>query len=402
MNRRKFIKRSLAAAAGLGLAPSFLGRQAKAASSSQKILVIIHLFGGNDAVNTVIPYGQPEYAAYRPEIAIPREQILDLAAGGVTLGLHPALQPVMDDFWNNGELAIVTSVGYPNHNRSHFFSTAVWNTADPLNTSKEGWLGPFIDGQGTPFCATSLASELPRALRGEHISGLSIDSIRSFSLNSNDWEEQIQSELLRQIRIVRSGTAEKVRQAMEHMLRSIDRVQGASDPIYAPTTEFPDHNEYAGRLADMARLIKYGFESQIYYTVVGGYDTHSDQGGVEGTHANNLKALSEALAAFRQEMIAQGKWNDVMVVIFSEFGRRAVQNASGGTDHGKGGALFVVGGSVNGGVYGGEPLLAAEALDDGDLAVRTDFRRVYADAALHIGANPAELVGSGFEPLNLI
>jgi len=402
MNRRSFIKRSLATAAGLGLAPSFLSRRAQATGGNGKILVVIHLFGGNDAVNTVIPYGQSEYAAYRPDIAIPTGQILDLAASGATLGLHPAMQPVMDDFWNNGELAIVTSIGYPNHNRSHFFSTAVWNTADPLDTSKEGWLGPFIDEQGTPFSATSLSSELPRALRGTRISGLSIDSIRSFGLNNNDWEEQIQSELLRQIRTTRSGTAEEVRQAMEHMLRSIDRVQGAADAAYAPTTEFPAHNEYANRLADMARLIKYDFDSQVYYTAVGGYDTHSNQGGVEGTHAGNLKALSEALSAFRQEMLTQGRWNDVMVMVFSEFGRRAAQNASLGTDHGKGGVLFVAGGAVNGGVYGGEPQLAAEALDDGDLAVHTDFRRVYADAALHIGANPAELVGSAFEPLGTI
>jgi len=401
MNRRSFIKRSLAAAAGLGLVPSLFSRTAMAAGGNGKILVIMHLFGGNDAVNTVIPYGQSEYTAYRPDIAIPTGQILNLDASGVTLGLHPAMQPLMDNYWNNGELAIVNSVGYPHHNRSHFFSTAVWNTADPDQTNKEGWLGPFIDEQNDPFCATNFGSELPRALRGVRVSGLSIDSIRGFGLNNNDWEEQIQSELLRQIRTTRSGTAEEVRQAMEHMLRSIDKVQGAADSAYAPTTTFP-RTHYGRQLADVARLIKYDFDSQVYYTSAGGYDTHSDQGGVEGTHANNLRELSEALDAFRQEMITQGVWKDVMIMVFSEFGRRAAQNASAGTDHGKGGALFVAGGTVNGGVYGGEPQLAAGALDDGDLAVHTDFRRVYADAALHIGANPAELVGSGFEPLGTI
>jgi len=401
MNRRSFIKRSLAAAAGLGLVPSLFSRTALAAGGNGKILVVMHLFGGNDAINTVIPYGQSEYAAYRPDIAIPTNQILTLDAPGVTLGLHPSMRPLMDDFWNHGELAIVTSVGYPHHNRSHFYSTAVWNTADPNQTNKEGWLGPFIDEQNDPFCATNFGSELPRALRGVHVSGLSIDSIRGFGLSGGDWEEQLQSELQRQIRNVRNGTAEEVRRAMEHMLRSIDKVQGAGDAAYAPATTFPN-THYGRRLADIARLIKYDFDSQVYYTSAGGYDTHSNQGGVTGTQANNLSALSEALAAFRQEMIAQQKWNDVMVLIFSEFGRRAVQNASGGTDHGKGGALFVVGGSVNGGVYGGEPQLAPDALDDGDLAVHTDFRTVYAAAARHIGANPAELVGPGFNPINLI
>lgn len=401
MNRRSFIKRSLAAAAGMGLVPSLFSRTAMAAGGNGKILVVMHLFGGNDAINTVIPYAQPEYAAYRPDIGIPTASVLPLGASGVTLGLHPAMQPMMDNLWNHGELAIVTSVGYPHHNRSHFYSTAVWNTADPDQTNKEGWLGPFIDEQNDPFCATSFGGELPRALRGVHVSGLSIDSISGFGLNDSGWEEQLQSELQRQIHSVRHGTAEEVRRAIEHMLRSIDKVQGAGDAAYAPSTEFPN-SHYGRRLADVSRLIKYNFESQVYYTAAGGYDSHSNQGGVEGSQANNLAALSEALAAFRQEMVVQGRWNDVMVLVFSEFGRRAVQNASGGTDHGKGGALFVAGGAVNGGVYGGEPQLAEEALDGGDLAVHTDFRSVYADAARHIGANPAELVGPGFDPIGVI
>jgi len=401
MNRRSFIKRSLATAAGLGLVPSLFSRTAMAAGGNGKILVIMHLFGGNDAVNTVIPYSQSEYAAYRPDIAIPTSQILTLNAPGVTLGLHPAMRPLMDNFWNNGELAIVTSVGYPHHNRSHFYSTTVWNTADPNQTNKEGWLGPFIDEQNDPFCATSFGSELPRALRGVHVSGLSIDSIGGFGFNNNEWEKELKSELLRQIHNTRRGTAEEVRRAMEHMMRSIENVQGAADAAYAPSTDFP-RTSYGRRLADVARLIKYEFKSQVYYTVIGGYDTHSNQGGATGIHADNLKGLSDALTAFRQEMITQNKWNDVMVLVFSEFGRRAMQNASSGTDHGKGGALFVAGGNVHGGVYGGEPQLAQGALDDGDLAVHTDFRRVYADAAGHIGANPAELVGPGFNPIGVI
>jgi len=401
MNRRSFIKRSLAAAAGMGLVPSLFSRTALAAGGNGKILVVLHLFGGNDAINTVIPYGQSEYAAYRPDIGIPTANVLPLGASGVTLGLHPALQPLMDNFWHNNELAIVTSVGYPHHNRSHFHSTAVWNTADPDHTNKEGWLGPFIDEKSDPFCATNLGSELPRALRGLHVSGLSLDSIREFDLRSSDWEEQLRSELLRQIHNTRSGTAEEVRRAMDHMLRSVDKVQQAGNSAYDPTTEFPN-TSYGRRLRDIARLIKYDFDSQVYYAVFGGYDTHSNQGGATGTQANNFTAFSEALSAFRTEMSTQQRWDDVLVLAFSEFGRRAKQNASGGTDHGRGGVTFVAGGTVNGGVYGGEPQLAEEALDGGDLAVKTDFRRVYADAAGFIGANAAELVGPGFAPLGLV
>jgi len=403
MNRRSFIKRSLTAAAGMGLVPSLFSRTAIAAGGNGKILVVLHLFGGNDAINTVIPYKQPEYYTYRPDIGIPRSELQNFifSSNGVEMAFHPALKPLMDNFWNHGELAVVTSVGYPHHNRSHFYSTAVWNTADPDHANKEGWLGPFIDDQNDPFCATSLGSELPRALRGLHVSGLSLDSIREFGLRDDGWEEHLHSELLRQIRNTRRGAAEEVRRAMDHMLRSIEKVQRANDSAYDPATEF--HNtSYGRRLRDVSRLIKYNFESQVYYAVVGGYDTHSDQGGVTGTQANNFTNFSEALSAFRTEMTAQGRWNDVVVLVFSEFGRRAKQNASGGTDHGRGGVTFVAGGAVNGGVYGGEPQLASEALDGGDLAVKTDFRRVYADAAGFIGANPAELVGPGFDPLGIV
>ena len=401
MKRRSFIKRSLATAAGMGLVPSLFSRTALAAGGNGKILVVIHLFGGNDAVNTVIPYGQPEYAAYRPDIGIPSADILPLGASGVTLGFHPALQPLLDNFWTPGDLAIVTSVGYPHHNRSHFYSTAVWNTADPDNTGKEGWLGPFIDEQNDPFCATNLGGELPRALRGLHVSGLSLDSIGEFDLRGSDWEEELRSELLRQIHNARRGTAEEVRRAMDHMLRSVDKVQQAGNSAYDPATTFPN-TSYGRRLRDVARLIKYNFDSQVYYVAFGGYDTHSNQGGATGTQADNFTAFSEALSAFRTEMNDQGKWNDVVVLTFSEFGRRAKQNASGGTDHGRGGVTFVAGGAVNGGVYGGEPQLAEEALDGGDLAVKTDFRRVYADVAGFIDANAAELVGPGFDPLGIV
>ena len=401
MNRRSFIKRSLFTLAATGMVPSLFSRTALAAGGNGKILVLYHLFGGNDAVNTLIPYNQPEYAAYRPDIAIPAANVLDLGAPGMTLGLHPAMQPMVDDLWNNGQLALISQVGYPNHNRSHFVSTAIWNTGDPERPNKTGWLGGFIDEQNDPFCATNFGSTLPRALRGVHTSGLSIESIGGFGLGSSDWEQQLQSELQRQIQQVRSGTAEEVRRAMDHMLRSVDKVRGAQAGEFAPATTFPN-SSYGRRFRDIARLIKYDFPSQVYYASSGGFDTHSGQGGVQGAQANLLAGLSEALAAFRQEMILQGKWNDVMVMVFSEFGRRAKQNASAGTDHGKGGVMFVTGGAVQGGVYGGEPNLADEALDKGDLPVKVDFRSVYAAGAQFIGANPAELVGAEFTPINLV
>ncbi len=396
MNRRNFIKRSLFTVAATGLVPSLFSRTALAAGGNGKILVLYHLFGGNDAVNTLIPYAQSEYASFRPDIAIPSANVITLDS---SLGLHPALQPMMDNLWNNGQLALISQVGYPNHNRSHFVSTAIWNTGDPDRPNKTGWLGPYIDEQNDPFCATNFGSTLPRALRGVHTAGLSIESISGFGLGGSNWEGQLQTELLRQIQQGRHGTAEEVRKAMEHMLRSVERVREMGNVNVTPDL-FPN-TSYGRRFADIARMIKGDFPSQVYYASSGGFDTHSDQGGATGNQANLLGQLAAALSAFRQEMIKQGRWNDVVVMVFSEFGRRVQQNASGGTDHGKGGVMFVTGGAVQGGVYGGVPALAEDQLDDGDLPVKVDFRSVYAAGAQFIGANPAELVGAEHTPLDL-
>ncbi len=405
MNRRSFIKRSLFTLAATGMVPSLFSRTALAAGGNGKILVIYHLFGGNDALNTLIPTDADTYAtytSYRPDIAIPKANIIDLGAGQ-NLGLHPAMRPMADDLWDDGQLALVSLVGYPNHNRSHFYSTAVWNTADPNHPNAYGWLGKFIDEKNDPFCATNFGPNLPRALRGVHTSGLSIESIGGFGLGTRGWEQKLQTELLRQIQYSRNGTAEEVRGAMEHMLRSVEKVRGAQDEAFAPSTNFPD-NTYGKRFRDIARLIKYEFPSQVYYASTGGFDTHANQGDAsnDSYHAGILGDLSSALVAFKREMIAQNRWNDVMVMIFSEFGRRVEQNASAGTDHGKGGVLFVTGGGVRGGIYGEKPVLDEEALDHGDLPVKVDFRSVYADGARFIGADPAELVGAEFSPIGLI
>jgi len=397
MNRRNFIKRGLAAAAGLGMAPALFTRTAHAAGGNGKILVVFHLFGGNDAINNVIPYTQSEYYDYRPDISIPTDKIITLDAPGVKVGLHPVLKPLMDDFWQHGELAIINQVGYPNHNRSHFYSSAIWASADPDQISKQGWIGSFVDEQNDPFCATSLGSALPRALRGLHTSGLSINHIEEFTIKN----KAARDELVRQIGTPRSGLAEETRKAMDHMMRSISKMEEARQSRYKPSTKFP-RGYYGMRFSDISRLIKFNFDSQVYYVYVGGWDTHAGQGGAQGTHANVLKQIAQSMAAFRTEMKLQGRWDDVMIMVFSEFGRRAMQNASKGTDHGKGGVLYVAGGGVKGGLYGGEPSLQEEDLDEGDLPIKIDFRTVYAAAAQHIGANPADLVGPNFGPIDII
>ncbi len=404
MNRRSFIKRSLFTLAAAGAAPSLFGRTALAAGGNGKILVVYHLFGGNDVLNTLITTDADKrrlYESYRPDIFIPAADTIDLKATGMSLGMHPSLKPLVDDLWNNGQLALVSQVGYPNHNRSHFLSTAIWNTGDPNRPSKSGWLGRFIDEQNDPYCATNLGNTLPRALRGVHATGLSIGSVARYGFGHGAWEKKLPEEVRRQIARQRSGTAEEVRRAMDHMLRSVKEVRGAMAKQYAPSTTFP-LNRYGAQFADIARLIKYDFPSQVYYAAGGGYDTHGKQGGKTGRHADLLSQLAGALAAFRKEMIAQGKWNDVLVMIFSEFGRRVKQNASAGTDHGKGGLLFFAGGAVKGGIYGEEPELDESSFDHGDLPVKIDFRNAYAAAAGFIGANPADLVGSGFNPLPVI
>lgn len=390
MNRRDFIQKSLLTLAlGQG-APSLLSKTALAAQSRDKILVVINLFGGNDQLNTLIPYRNELYYRLRPNIAIKREEVLDLGANGQKLGLHPELRPLMP-MWNNGELAIIPQVGYPNPNRSHFISTSIWHTADPSRRQETGWLGRWGDLQEDPFCDTFLGGATPQAQMGDRRSAPAISSIDAFSIRL---PRQFEEAFNKEARLTRSGTAEEVRQAMLSLRGALDRIGRLRE--VKNHAQYPD-NAFGRSMGDIARMIAGGLGSSVYYTTLGGWDTHAGQ---PPRQAELLSYVAQATAAFRADMKAIGRDKDVMIMVFSEFGRQVAENASFGTDHGEGGLMFVLGGGVKGGLFGSEPDL--EDLELNALKYQTDFRNVYATALQWIAANPRQVLGADFSPLALL
>jgi len=367
MNRREFIQKSLLTLAlGQG-APSLLSKTALAAQSKDKILVVVNLFGGNDQLNTLVPYRNELYYRLRPNIAIKREEVLELGANGQRLGLHPELRPLMQ-MWNNGELALVPQVGYPNPNRSHFISTSIWHTADPSQRQQTGWLGRWGDLQDDPFCDTFLGGATPQAQMGERRSAPAISSIDTFSIRlPRPFEEAFNREALR----LRSGTAEEVRRAMLSLRSALDKV-GQLRQV-KNQAQYPE-NAFGRSMADIA--------------------------GQPPRQAELLGYVAQAMAAFRADLRAIGRDRDVMVMVFSEFGRQVAENASFGTDHGEGGLMLVMGSGIRGGLYGSEPDL--ENLDLNALKYQTDFRNVYATALRWIAADPRQVLGGDFQALGLI
>ncbi|WP_456447129.1 DUF1501 domain-containing protein [Oceanithermus sp.] len=375
MNRRDFVQRMLTTLAVGGAAPSLLARTALAAGPGEKILVVVQLSGGNDALNTLVPYRDAGYRKARPNLAVTAGEVLDLNG---ELGLHPSLRGLLP-FWERGRLALIPAVGYPQPSRSHFVSMAIWHTADPSRRSTEGWLGPWLDEADDPFCAVNLGLSAPLALRGDSRQGVAVGGVDAFRLRLPEPAlERFERGLARPA----EGPLERTRAAMERLLADTRRVQALRG--YRPEAAYP-HGAFGNALRDVVRMIAGGLGARVYYVALGGFDTHAGQ---LGRQPGLLEQLANGLGAFAQDLRALGREDDVLVLGFSEFGRRVQENASGGTDHGKAGLMFALG-PVAGGVLG--PGYNLDDLDAGDLRYQVDFRSVYAGAAAFIGARPEEL-----------
>ncbi|GAB5602310.1 DUF1501 domain-containing protein [Thermus sp. FJN-A] len=385
MDRREFVKGGLLGLA-LSQAPTLFWRTALAAGAGEKILVVVQLSGGNDQLNTLVPYRQALYYRLRPRLAVSAQEVLDLNG---RLGLHPALRPLMP-LYEAGALALIPQVGYPNPSRSHFVSMAVWHTADPERKASSGWLGRLLDQGADPLCETYLGASTPLALTGSQALAPSVEGLEGFELRlprplRTRWEEA----LLRP----RQGEAEEVRQAflrLKATLAQVGRARGVKNRV-----GYPNH-PFGRALADVARMIAAELPTRVFYVSLGSFDTHADQ---PRRHEELLGLLAQGLAAFYQEMRYLGREREVLVLGFSEFGRRVQENASYGTDHGKGGLMFALG-PVKGGVLGSEPDL--EDLDEGDLRFQLDLRAVYAAALRFLGLEPASILGPGPAPIPLV
>jgi uncharacterized protein (DUF1501 family) len=407
--RRDLLSRgALLVAAGL-TAPSFITRTALALQSSppsarNKILVAVQLSGGNDGLNTLIPFADPAYYQLRSTLAIPTSDILPLTD---SLGLHPALGK-LKGLYDEGILAVVQGVGYPNPNRSHFRSMDIWHTAKPDTMERSGWLGRYLDacqcGQDQPLPAVSVGDQLNSMFYAETTLVPAVANIGAFLLQTESGDRnsrQLQIQTLRNI-YNQAGTwpAHEVimRKTAIKAMEGADQLQQAA-ASYHSAVDYPNNNPLAAQLQMVAQVIAGNLGTRVFSVQLGGFDTHAAQFNQQ---AGLLAQLGEALDAFVRDISNMGKADDVVIMTFSEFGRRAAQNGSAGTDHGTAEPMFLIGRSVAPGFHGMYPSL--QDLDDnGDLKFSTDFRNVYA-AVLHdhLGIDPAPVLAGTYTPVGVL
>ena len=355
LTRREFIRGAsgLGFLAFSGVAPAFLARSAMAQTPAperdRSILVIVQLAGGNDGLNTVIPYTDDRYYNLRPTLSL-KNNLLEL---NDNLALHPACQP-LHELYGEGKLSIVQNVGYPNPNRSHFRSTEIWETASDSDTfQREGWLGRYFDNE----CAGSPEAESvdadPSAIHvGDMIpqTYLSLESHSLFGMKpygkfdrGQDPADLAYEKLLQADHI--EGNASYLQHTMMNTLvteRRVEKIIGK----YKPQAAYPA-TKLAQSLKRVAALIHADMETRVYFVSQGGYDTHANQ---LNNHQRLLTELSTSMSAFQKDLTAHSKDDQVMTMTFSEFGRRPAENGSGGTDHGTAAPLFVMGSKVKGGL----------------------------------------------------
>lgn len=381
--RRDFLKLSAIAVAATTGMPGFLARAASQASGD-KTLVVIQLTGGNDGLNTLVPYSNGAYYAARPRIAISKQEVLPLTSD---LGMHPGLKPLMK-LWDAGQLAWMENVGYPNPNRSHFASMAIWHTADPTQAQDDGWIGRLAEKIGDPFCASNIGGTTPQALRAAQFSLPSIETVDGFQVKLPAGLEGAFNTMLN---TPRQGEADYLMRATRQMMKNTARVQ-ANVKKYKDGATYPD-TKFAKGLRDTARMIAAGVGQRVLYLSLGGFDTHAGQ---RAEQDDLLATLASGLSAFYADLESQGLAEKVIVMGFSEFGRRVAENDSAGTDHGKGSVMFALGRGVKGGIHGSSPDL--EDLSEGDIKYKQDFRGVYAEALTGwLNLSARDILGGDFK-----
>ncbi len=384
-------------------APGFLVEsayaQAPAPEKDRTILVLVQLAGGNDGLNTVVPFADPHYRRLRPNLGLGSDQLLRI---NDTLAFHGACA-ALHELLKDGKLGIVQNVGYPNPNRSHFRSTEIWETGSDSNEFlPTGWLGRYFDNacSGTPRrgdpCGVNLGNEMPQSF-------LSEQQHPTFSLPAGRNRRQ-QSEnlaLLEQLVQTPAGhpdhdNAGYLRHTMMDALVTEKKFQKVL-ANYQTKAAYPG-TPFAGSLRNVAALIAAGTATRVYYVSLGGFDTHNNQANA---HANLLRQLSEGLAAFQSDLEAKRLDGQVLTMTFSEFGRRPSENESRGTDHGTAAPLFVLGSRVKPGLHGTAPSL--DVARNQDLQYSTDFRAVYSTVLDQwLGCKSSAILGQDYRPLGFI
>ena len=404
--RREFVQKGLTLLAVGATVPSFVNetvmaianpadtnRTQKPSGKDGKILVVVQLAGGNDGLSTVIPYADDAYHRARSAIGHQANDVLKIDS---YLGLHPNLAPLKEIF-DDGRMGIVQGVGYPNPNRSHFRSTDIWASGIPdKEMVTSGWVGRYFDNTCNgidPHVGVSIGEQMPLTMKGERIVPLSFDRPETYRYNGRDKDGYMavnridpnaasgpQSVPIAKPQAVKIAKPEIVTASsqLNFLERTAMDAQLSSDDILRMTTQhqapanYPQ-GQFGNGLRTIAAMIAGGLPTRVYYVSLGGFDTHANE---KGRHDQLMTQLAQGISAFWKDLKKQENDDRVMMMTFSEFGRRVEQNASGGTDHGAAAPMFLFGPKIKPGIIGKHPSLTD--LDSGDLKFHTDFRSVYA------------------------
>jgi len=404
LSRRKFIQGGLGVLGLMLTSDEIFELQAQATENTgQKQLVLIQLSGGNDGLNTVIPFANGAYYDARPQIAIAQNDVLKL---NDQVGLHPYMTG-MHQLFKEGKLAIVEGAGYGSPNRSHFRSIEIWQTAEPDKIGDTGWLGRYLDlacpGKNqSALPAVNVDAMLPKTLYARRVVVPSVNNIYEFRFRSDphfrkDREHQISA--FNDI----YGAFDSKRPHAEMLRKAGLEANRASDNLLDIVKRYKSNVKYPnGKLADglkfISQMLSGGVAAPVFTVSLDGFDTHANQ---QRAQAGLLKQLSDALLAFQNDLKEHGLEDKVLTLVFSEFGRRVQENNGRGTDHGTAEPLFLLGSAVKGGLYGEPPSLTS--LDAGDLKHTVDFRTVYATVLENwLNADSTEILGKRFETLPLV
>ena len=369
-----------------------------ASTKKDPVLVVLQLTGGNDYLNTVIPFTDPLYRDNRPAVGVADERILKL---NDTVGLHPTMGP-MKNLWDQGNLAIIHGVGYANSPRSHFRSMDIWHTCEPDKLGTEGWLGRAtkeIDpNKENVVTAVSFGPSLPRALALPGVPVACVDDLDSFGLLTGINEAEQRDKILDRFTRLYSPTIgtgavmDYLGQTGLDSMKAADILKVAPE-VYSSTVEYPD-TTIASKLKGISQVHQANLGTRVFYCDHGSFDSHSNQVGM---HDKLWIDVSQAVESFFDDLRENDAADNVIMLMFTEFGRRVHDNGSG-TDHGAGGVAFLVGDAIKGGEYGEYPSLRPEHLEQGDLVPHTDFRSVYTSIAEDwMGMDAQPLVGGTFE-----
>jgi len=362
------------------------------------VLVVLQLTGGNDCLNTIIPYADPLYYDNRPTVGIPQDQVLPIDG---RFGFNAAMQPIKE-LYDQGKVAVINGIGYPHPNRSHFRSMDIWHTCEPDKVGTEGWLGRAIrdlDPRAeNVLTGVNFGRGLPRALALSGVPVASVAVLETYGVLTGITGQEERTEALDVFARMYAPVAGSG-PVMDYLGQTgLDALKGA-DILKTAPAKYQSTVEYAnsaiGRnLQGIAKVLLADLGTRIFYTQHGGFDTHANQGP---THPKLWQEVSQAVVDFYADLAEHGATENVLIFLFTEFGRRVRDNGSG-TDHGSGGVAFAIGDAVKGGMYGEYPSLQAERLLEGDLHFSTDFRGVYGTMAEKwLGLDASPIVGGRFE-----